>query len=341
LKILVIRLSAIGDIVMASPLINVLKKNYPKAEISWLVQPEAAALLADHPDLDEVIVWDRADWQRLFKSGKLLKFFSAVRRHKRMLRNRNFDLAVDLQGLFKSGVHAWLSGAKKRIGLGSKEGSQFLMTEVVARGGDADLIGSEYSFLADQQGWDYENFPMHIEISDQARQAASRMVKELGVYCVICPFTTRPQKHWFDDAWLALIEQLQSQLNCTVVMLGGPADTEAAAPIATQSGITNLVGQTSLQHAAAIIEGAHAVIGVDTGLTHMGIAFARPTVALFGSTCPYQDTRTKNAAVIYHDLDCAPCQRNPTCAGAFTCLREITASEVMQELIRVTALEAA
>ena len=339
MRILVIRLSAIGDIVMASPLVKVLKDNYPDAQISWLVQPESAALLEGHPDIDEVIIWQRAQWQELLRRGKLVKFFAALRAHKKLLRDKEFDLALDLQGLLKSGVHAWLSGAKKRVGLGSKEGSQHLMTEVIARGGNLDLIGSEYSFLADKQGWDYEKFPMHIEISKQARQQAQAMVAELGDYVVICPFTTRPQKHWFEDAWLDLIPQLQTYFSGKVVVLGGPADADAAVTIASQSNVVNLVGQTSLQHAAAIIDGAQAVIGVDTGLTHMGIAFARPTVAMFGSTCPYLDTRTDNAAVIYHNLSCAPCQRNPSCDGAFTCMRDITPSQVIGELTRLTKVE--
>lgn len=341
MRILIIRLSAIGDIVMASPLIEVLKNTYPNAEISWLVQPESASLLQDHPDIDDVITWDRADWRRLLRKGRLFKFFAAVNQHKKNLRAKRFDMALDLQGLLKSGLHAWLSGAKERIGLGSKEGSQYLMTEVVARGGNHDLIGSEYSFLADQKGWSYDEFPMHIQVSEQAQRQAAAMVAELGDYYVICPFTTRPQKHWFEDAWLQLMTQLQTEFDGQIVMLGGPADTAAAASIAAQSKVVNLVGQTSLQHAAAIISEARAVVGVDTGLTHMGIAFARPTVALFGSTCPYLDTRTENAAVIYHALDCAPCQRNPTCDGAFSCLRDITAAEVMHELVRVTKADPA
>jgi heptosyltransferase-1 len=96
--------------------------------------------------------------------------------------------------------------------------------------------------------------------------------------------------------------------------------------------IVNLVGQTNLAEAAAVIRHAGAVIGVDTGLTHMGIAFARPTVAIFGSTCPYSVTGRDNARVIWLGLSCSPCRRKPTCGGAFTCLRDITAEHVLAEL---------
>jgi len=79
---------------------------------------------------------------------------------------------------------------------------------------------------------------------------------------------------------------------------------------------------------------AKAVIGVDTGLTHMGIAAGVPTVALFGSTCPYTETGRDNVEVIYHNLDCAPCKRRPSCGGAFTCMTEILPSEALEALER-------
>jgi heptosyltransferase-1 len=110
-----------------------------------------------------------------------------------------------------------------------------------------------------------------------------------GGYAVLAPFTTRPQKHWFEDAWQALAPQLIDATGLVPVILGGPADAEAAARIAAADPrIVNLAGQTRLPEAVAAIAHAALLIGVDTGLTHMGTALARPTVAIFGSTCPYQ-----------------------------------------------------
>ena len=84
-----------------------------------------------------------------------------------------------------------------------------------------------------------------------------------------------------------------------------------------------------------MIKHASMLVGVDTGLTHMGIAFNVPTVALFGSTGPYTDTTRDNAVVLYHKMNCSPCRRNPTCDGDFTCMKKITIGEVMQTLARV------
>lgn len=92
----------------------------------------------------------------------------------------------------------------------------------------------------------------------------------------------------------------------------------------------DLTGKTSLTAAAAIIERSQLLIGVDTGLTHMGHAAQIPTAALFGSTRPYLETGLASSHVIYHAMECSPCKRNPTCGGRFDCLRSITPDEVMQ-----------
>lgn len=97
----------------------------------------------------------------------------------------------------------------------------------------------------------------------------------------------------------------------------------------------NWTGNTSLGEAAALVRHAGAVVGVDTGLTHMGIAFSVPTVAIFGSTCPYTQTCRDNARVIWLGLPCSQCRRHPTCSGAFTCLRDISAERVFLELEKV------
>jgi len=101
--------------------------------------------------------------------------------------------------------------------------------------------------------------------------------------------------------------------------------------------LINLAGKTSLLEAIAIIDSSTAVIGVDTGLTHIGIAKDKPTVALFGSTRPYLNPDSDKARVIYEDMSCAPCRRNPTCNGQFTCMRNLTAEKVLHALDEVFA----
>lgn len=335
-NILIVRLSAIGDIVFASPLIHALRQRYPHARISWLVQPECKSLLEFHPELDRVIVWPRSEWQRLWREKRVRSLWHAVGDFRRMLREHRFDLALDVQGLMKSGFLAWLSGARRRVGLGSREGSRWLMSEVLEKGGDPRRISSEYHRFAQDLELPAEPFEMQVGLDDADRTRAAELIAQHGLgagYVVICPFTTRPQKHWFNASWTQLIDEIGRRWQMPVVMLGGPGDLDASSAISASEALrlVNLVGGTSLREAAAVIARASLVVGVDTGLTHMGIAMKRPTLCLFGSTRPYLDTGLESARVIYHALDCSPCRRNPTCNGAFDCMRGISVDEVMAE----------
>ncbi|WP_244887884.1 glycosyltransferase family 9 protein [Ectothiorhodospira mobilis] len=325
---------------MASPLVAALRRRYPRAHIAWLVQPESRDLLVDHPQLDEVIVWPRNEWRQLLAERRYRELAGRLRAFRRELREHGFDLAIDLQGLMKSGWLAWLSGAPERVGLGSREGSRWLMTQVVERGGQAEWIGSEYRYLAEALALPVADFRMEVGIGAEAERSAGALLEaHVGQrsYAVGCPFTTRPQKHWVETAWADLARALYARHGLPLVLLGGPGDRAAAQRIAARAGeaVEDLVGRTSLTQAAAVIRGARLLVGVDTGLTHMGPAFDVPTVALFGSTCPYLETGRENTTVIYHDLPCAPCRRNPVCHGRFDCMTGITPEEVLQRVAQV------
>ncbi|MET0008680.1 MAG: lipopolysaccharide heptosyltransferase II [Candidatus Thiodiazotropha sp. 6PLUC4] len=339
-SILIVRLSAIGDIVFASPLIHALRRRYPKARISWLVQPESKALLEQHPELDEVVVWPRADWEKLWKARSWLALWYEIAAFKKVLRRQQYDLALDVQGLLKSGILTWLSGAQQRIGLGSREGSQYLMNDRVEKGGEPRRIGSEYLYLAEQLELPVDEFEMQVGLSREDQRYGDQTIENHELsrgFVVISPFTTRPQKHWFNDSWCELIAAAEGEWQLPIVMLGGPADQKAAKTITATAParLINLVGKTSLRQAAALIAKAELVVGVDTGLTHIGIAMNRPTLCLFGSTRPYLDTTHENAQVIYHPRSCSPCKRKPTCHGAFDCMADIKVAEIIERATKL------
>ena len=333
-RILLVRLSAIGDIVFASPLISALRRACPEAHIAWLAQPECIELLDRHPDLDEAIACPLPYWRSLWRERRLRELGRCLAAMRKTLRERRFDLALDLQGLLKSGALARLSGAPERIGLGPREGSAWLMTRSVPRAGDPRRIGSEYLFLAQTLGLPTDRFEMAVYYdASAARFAEETLMRErLGAgYAVFCPFTTRPQKHWIEGRWSELAMRLRGDLGLTPVLLGGPRDRDAAERICgdTDGPLVNLVGRTSLTEAAAMIERAGLLVAVDTGLGHMGIAFGTPSLLLFGSTCPYLETGRANARVLYRRLPCSPCKRSPTCRDAFDCMHALGVGEVM------------
>ena len=336
-RILIIRSSAIGDIVLASPIAHCLRRAYPDAHIAWLVEPGLEALVADDPDVDEVVTWPKSEWVRLARSGRLLALARVATAFGRTLRQRRFDTVLDLQGLLKSGVLARLSGASTRIALGGYEGSRWLMTQVIPKKGLPLRISAEYRHLAERLALPAGDFVPQLHLAPQAVTDALTRLRALDVdtqaYAVLAPFTTRPQKHWREDGWQSVALRLRDELGLQPILLGGPADSSAAARIATgNSEIIDLTGRTTLRESAAIVSRATVVIGVDTGLTHMGIGFDRPTVSIFGSTRPYLDPVRTNVRPIWLGLACSPCRRRPTCGGAFTCMADITPERVMQEV---------
>lgn len=342
-NILIVRLSAIGDVVMASALIPALRSAYPQARLAWLTEEANAELLQAHPRLDKVFVWPRRRWRQLRRERRYATLWREFRELTQALRQERFDLALDVQGLLKSGVWTFLSGGRTRIGLGSREGSQWLMNKTLDRRRDRPRIGGEYLKLACALGAAAEDFRMDIVPTQQARQRADDLRAAAGLdgpYAVICPFTTRPQKHWFDERWAELSGRLAAERGLRVVMLGGPGDREKARSIADAApGLVNWAGETSLLQCAALLERAELAVGVDTGLTHLGIAMGTPTVALFGSTRPYLETGTGRATVLYEAMACSPCKRRPTCGGAFDCMKRHTAEKTMaaiDSLLEVT-----
>lgn len=333
-RILIIRPSSMGDIVMASPMLRVLRKAYPEAFISWLSDPAWIDLLRFNPDLDEVIPWDKARWKILWRKGRLFGLIREVMRFNRAMRSRHFDLALDAQGLLRSRILAWLSRARKRVGFESREPGRFLMTRTISRGPDNKRMGSEYDHMMRELGIPPSPFVPNLVLSENDMTAARQAIRGAGIrgrYAAICPFTTRPQKHWVRERWAALAKAIRRNFGIPVVMLGGPGDREESAIIASQASadLVDFTGGLTLAQSGAVIKESALTIGVDTGLTHLAVTFDRSTISLFGATCPYLHSENERALVLYRNLPCSPCKRRPTCDGDFTCMKSIGVQDVL------------
>jgi heptosyltransferase-1 len=334
-RILIIRPSAIGDIIMASPMIPAIRRAWPDAYVAWLADPAASDLLRHNRSLDGIVYWSKTTYKGYIKKGRWIKLIKEVIDLRRKLRRLNFDLAIDAQGLLRSRLLAWLSDAPERIGFDSKEPGRCLMTRIISRGHKKENMSSEYYHLVKMLGLSPIRFKPDIHLDKADMVAAENKLIDAGVngaYAVICPFTTRPQKHWFIDRWAELTDELATRNHLPVVALGGPNDAAASRRIEAlaQNRLYNLTAQTSLGQAAAVINNAALVVGVDTGLTHLGTAFERPTVALFGATRPYLHTPSPRTIVLYREMPCAPCRRRPVCAEAYTCMLDIGVADVVE-----------
>ncbi len=132
-RILIVRLSAIGDVVFASPLVRATRARYPNAYIAWLAELGPASLVRHHPELDAVVLWPKMSRQTLWR---------AIRAFRAELREHRFTVVFDIQGLLKSACLGWLSGAPERIGFKSKGGNQWLLTRALEKRANTQRIAS-------------------------------------------------------------------------------------------------------------------------------------------------------------------------------------------------------
>ncbi len=336
-RILIIRPSAIGDIVMASSMLKSLKRAWPDSDIDWVVEPAYSCLLEAHPLINNVILWDKLKWKRLLGKLRLAAALKEISSFSRPLRNAKYDLVLDAQGLLRSRLLAWLSGGKERIGFESKEPGEFLMSRIISKGPNSHKMSSEYHHMICELGLEPYKFKPFFVVDPKDVEWADDTLQKAGIkkpYFAICPFTTRPQKHWFVHSWTKLAADLARFYAVDIVIIGGPADQMTGEKIAKKAGksIHNFAGKASLMQSAALLQGAALAIGVDTGLTHMATAFEVPAIAIFGSTRPYLDAGTESTRVIYSHLPCSPCRRRPICDGKYDCMKWITPEMVMDEV---------
>jgi heptosyltransferase-1 len=328
-------LSAIGDVLMASPLPQALREAYPRAHLAWLVEPLSAPLVRANPFLDEVIVFERRKaWQRQLSEGKLIAFLREVHAYRRELHARRFDIVFDCQGLLKSGLLAQLSGAPRRIGYApSREYNHLFLTESVASPAHPTRITQRPLSLLTALGLDPSPRAPVLVIPDAERAHARAFTATHDLadapYAACCIATSRPQKDWVWSRWGELADLLWEREGLRTLFIGGPerrVDTLRLVESCASHPIS-AVGHTNILQSAALVQDAALVIGGDTGLTYAGLATGTPTVALYGSTDPTWLAEEPNTAVCFHPMPCSPCHRRPRCQH-FDCMQAITVREV-------------
>lgn len=340
-RILLIRLSAFGDVVMASGLISSLRKLWPEVHLAWLTEESLAPLLSAHPDLNQVHSLPYRRWRTQLKTGLFWRTLGEIGAFRSRLQKESYDLAIDLQGLLKSGIWAYWSGAPNRLGLGSREGSQWLMSTTLERDLKDPRMGKEYRHLARVLGAPDDAFKPQIPApeSDSLIKLLAQTRDQGKALALFAPFTTRPQKHWFNDRWIHLAKALSPRYHCLI--LGGPTEQVQADALvaAAQGSLASLCGKTTLLECAALIKAANLLIGVDTGLTHLAMAQGTPTLALFGSTCPYWEPPHDKARILYKAEPCSPCHRHPTCEGRFPCMAAHRVDDLLDAMTKLRGPE--
>lgn len=275
---MIVRLSAIGDVIHGMPVLSALRDRLPDAMLGWVVEQRAAALLVGHKALDELITVPRG-W---------LKSPSAVWRLRRRLRELRFDTAIDMQGLTKSAVAARLSGATTRIGFGDAKGRELsrLFYNRTVKTTAAHVIDCNLELLG-PLGIDRPTVRFDVPEKPQDRAVAERAIDAAGLndgFAVINPGAGWPSKLWPPERFAAVARHLGAarSLPTLAVWAGDEEHQWAEQIVAGSDGHARLAPPTSLTELAAVVRRARLFVGSDTGPLHLAAAVDTPCVGLFG-----------------------------------------------------------
>jgi lipopolysaccharide heptosyltransferase I len=322
------------------PALNALRKHYPDAHITWLVEEAAADIVKGHRALDRVLVSRRKYWAREMRGGfaRFIKAWREVWAFIRALRDTRYDLLLDFQGLLKSGVLVWLADANRKIGFGrGMEHAEcsyiFLNERIPPVAMDTHALTREMTLLK-AIGVEADGITFDLPITDSDRAGIDALLTGHDVdrqhpLIAINPQATWPTKLWFNDKFSEVADRLLER-GCSVVFTGSPADrVEIDRIIAGMNGkAANLAGETSLMSLAALYQGARVVVSTDTGPMHIAAAAGTPLVAIFGSTAPWRTGPWGEEHVVLRvDLDCSPCLKK-SCPKDSECMREISVEMV-------------
>jgi heptosyltransferase-1 len=281
--ILIIKPSALGDIVLALPALHALRAHFKESDISWLVRPEFAPLLCDHPELNDVILFDRKNLHTPKQLAALIQ----------ELRSRHFDLVFDFQGLFRSAFFARVSGSPLRYGLANaRECAPWFYTHRVKPDTDNLHLVDLYLKITQQAGAEKAPAQFVLPDTDADKRAVLGLLEEKAVdparYAVFIPGSAHDTKCWPHERFAQLAERLHHDYGLPVVAIGTESEAPAIDLIvqAATTPVINLAGQTPLKTLCALLRHARLVVSNDTGPGHMASALGVPLVMLFSWSNP-------------------------------------------------------
>jgi lipopolysaccharide heptosyltransferase I len=287
-RVLIIKPSSLGDIVHALPVLSAFRRTWPNVQIDWVVRTELAGLFECVKGVDEIIHFDRRTMGRWYTAAAWKETAAFIRR----LRAGRYDLVLDLQGLLRSGLFAWLSGCRLRAGLQeAREGARLFYTHK-APTPDSPHILDIYQALLKMLDVPLEPVEFGLHIPAQVREHIAALLKSEGLsgtpYAVLAAGSAHRHKCWPAQRFAQLAAFLHRQARLAVVLIGSASERPLAEQIQKESGVPAavLAGRTSIPQLAALLEQAALVVGNDTGPTHLAAALKVPTVMIFGPTNP-------------------------------------------------------
>lgn len=324
-RILLIKPSALGDVVHALPVLHLLRLRFPEAHITWLVAPPWKPLIERHPDLNDTLVFDR----RGLSSAALGEDgVGRVVGLTRELADRQFDLVLDLQGLLRSALMTWATHAPYRIGFDyAREGAWMAYTHRIPTPHTERHAIERYLDVAEALGCGRAPVRFDFGHREAERVKIATLVEPFGTYAVLLPGTNWDTKRWPVEHFDELARRLRAEMNLRVVVAGA----NDAVPLAREiEADLNLAGQTTLRELISLLECASLVIANDSGPMHIASALNRPLVTPFGPTNPVRTgPYARLDTVVRLDVACSPCYSR-RCSHT-SCMQWLTPDMVFQQ----------
>jgi lipopolysaccharide heptosyltransferase I len=291
-SLLLMRLSAVGDVVNTLPAVSAVRAAFPAARIGYLVEDKAREVVAGHPDIDEVTVFPNRRWRGRAWSPAT---WTAAAEHVRGIREKGYDVLVDFQGNLKGGLHAALSGIPTRIGFARghcKEGSYRFTNVHVAPPSERILRARKFLTLLGPLGIESPSVVWKLPPRPDSVRAVGESLRAIGfadgAYVLVHPGSSavEPQKRWPTARFGELAQRVQDELGLPTLVAWGPGELPLAQEVAASSKAVVAPATRSLSDLAEMLARARLYVGADSGPQHLASAVGVPSVALLGERDP-------------------------------------------------------
>lgn len=343
-KILILRLSAVGDVIRTLPAVKALKENRPSSEIAWIVEEPSRTLLEGQPEIDKVILFPRKRWVEGLKSPR--RIWGTLREMGEFilnLRRQKFDVALDFHGILKSGLLSFLSGAPNRIGFdrkSSKEGNALFSNLKVNLPQERMSRFHRNLALLRGIGLEIKDYNPGLHVPSEDREYVDSFFSSLTPFpkrpwIAIHPGTsaTTSFKRWMPDRYSQLADRLINELQATVIFTWGPGELSLVENIRKGMKESSIVGPTtqSLTQLAEVFRRCHLYIGGDTGPMYIASLVGVPLVVVYGPTDPILYEPFGPHRKVMKEVGCNPCYpyRKRSCEK-IECLRAISVEDVFE-----------
>lgn len=326
---LIVRLSSLGDIIHTLPAFAALRAHYSDAEITWIVEEKGKEILDLVPGIDRIIpvqlkrwkLWSPKFWKELFLLRTQIK--------------KKDQIAIDFQGLVKSGFLVSLSKAKRRIGFQGKNLKEpmaaLFYTDKLGKIAENDHVISKNLKLLSLLGIDEKRYEFPLTVPGELSESIRKKLGDLGYegkkkLVLLNVGAAWETKQWFPERWSRLIQNLGNKENFLLLLWGNDAEKELAEKVSQETGAA-MVPSLSLKEVIALVKEASLVVSGDTYALQVACALFKPIVGLFGPTDPKRNGPFRpQDRVAFHQLECSFCYKRV--CPRLDCLERISADEV-------------